>query len=62
MKNDIVVILQARQSPQNHKAKVIDIVLTPKAVRPVASQPRPIQRRRVDYAKKIMNDPLIFNA
>ncbi|MES2970920.1 MAG: hypothetical protein V4702_01190 [Patescibacteria group bacterium] len=55
-------IKQARAS-RLHKAVTTDILVMPAVVqsnqRRLSSQPK--RKRRRDYAKKIMNDPFVFN-
>jgi hypothetical protein len=63
---------QIKQARDHRQRKAVmlapahtDILVIPQVaqenMRRIAAQP-PRRRRRVDYAKKIMNDPFIFNA
>jgi len=63
MKNgDSQNIKQARMA-RSHKAALTDILVNPEVVqinmRHMNQQPR--RKRRVNYVKKIMNDPFIFS-
>ncbi len=62
MKNNQDTPKLARAS-QTHKAAATDILVIPEVVQNnqqrLANKPR--RKRRTNYAKKIMNDPFIFN-
>lgn len=63
MKNNNQDTPKAARSMRMHKAVATDILVIPEIVQNnqqrLAAKPR--RKRRVNYAKKIMNDPFIFN-
>ncbi len=63
MKNDTNQhIKQARQSSV-YRGRATDILVIPEVVarNQAATNPRPHRKRRINYAKKILNDPFIFS-
>lgn len=63
MKNNNQDAPKMARSPRLHKAATTDILVIPEVVQDnqqrLAQKPR--RKRRTNYAKKIMNDPFIFN-
>lgn len=63
MKNNNQDTPKAARSTRLHKAVATDILVIPEVVQNnqqrLAQKPR--RKRRTNYAKKIMNDPFIFN-
>ncbi len=62
MKNDTNYhIRQARQT-SIYRVRAIDILVIPEVVEKnqAALTQRPARKRRINYAKKILNDPMIF--
>jgi hypothetical protein len=63
MKNDLNHQIQQAREVKNHKVMPTDILVIPEIVRQnqekLAQKPR--RKRRIDYAKKIMNDSFIMN-
>ncbi len=63
MKNDKHSLAKQGREAKQHKAVMIDVLVSPDVVREdktqVSVQPR--RKRRTNYVKKIMNDPFIFN-
>lgn len=65
MKNDNSHQIKQARSSKSYKSAHTDILLIPEVVegnmKRIAANP-PRRRRRIDYAKKIMNDPFIMNS
>ncbi len=65
MKNDNTHQVKLARIRKSHKAAYTDILVIPEVVednmRRIADNP-PRRRRRINYAKKIMNDTFLMNA
>lgn len=64
MKNNDHNEIREARSNKLHKAMPTDILVIPEIVQQNQQKlaQRPRRRRRIDYAKKIMNDNFIMNA
>lgn len=63
MKNNHQDTSKTARSARMHKAAATDILVIPEVVQNNQQRltAKPRRKRRTNYAKKIMNDPFIFN-